>query len=104
MAALKPPFYAENQLALALKIKSGQFTRVPGRYTDELMRTIKWMLKVEPKERPNVEDLLNLPHVSMRLREKALKKNMQHMKKKEEEVKRKEQELIDKETELKRRE
>lgn len=68
------------------------------------MRTIKWMLKVEPKERPNVEDLLNLPHVSMRLREKALKKNMQHMKKKEEEVKRKEQELIDKETELKRRE
>jgi len=57
------------------------------------MRTVRWMLKIEPKERPNVEDLLNLPQVSMRLREKALKKNLLHMRKKEEEVKRKEEEL-----------
>jgi NIMA (never in mitosis gene a)-related kinase len=90
MAALLPPFFAENQLSLALKIKQGSFKRLPSRYSDELNRAIKWMLKVEPKERPNVEDLLNLPHVSMRLREKALKKNMVHMKKKEEEVKKKE--------------
>ena len=54
------------------------------------MRVIKWMLKVEGKQRPNVEDLLNLPHVSMKLRERALKKNKQHMQKKEEEVKKKE--------------
>ena len=64
------------------------------------MRAIKWMLKIEPKQRPNVEDLLNLPHVSMRLREKALKKNMVHMKKKEEEVKKKEIKLKEKEAEL----
>jgi len=64
------------------------------------MRVIKWMLKVEPKERPNVEDLLNLPHVSMRLRERALKSNLQHMKKKEEEVKKKENKLKEKEEEL----
>jgi len=44
--------------------------------------------------RPNVEDLLNLPHVSMRLRERALKRNLQHMKRKEEEVKKKEGKLI----------
>jgi hypothetical protein len=61
------------------------------------MRAIRWMLKTEPKQRPNVEDLLNLPHVSMRLRERALKKNMVHMKKKEEEVKRKEFSLKEKE-------
>ena len=54
------------------------------------MRTIRWMLKPEPKDRPNVEDLLNLPHVRMRLRERALKKNYYHMKKKEEEVVKKE--------------
>lgn len=68
------------------------------------MRAIKWMLKIEPKERPNVEDLLNIPHISMRLREKALKKNLSHMKKKEEEVKKKEIELKEKEDELNRRE
>ena len=57
------------------------------------MRVIKWMLQVEPTERPNVEDLLNLPHVSMRLRDRALKRNLQHMKRKEEEVIYKEEKL-----------
>jgi hypothetical protein len=75
---------------LALKIKKGEFSRLPSRYSEELMRVIKWMLKVDPKHRPNVEDLLNLPHVSMKLRERALKKNISHMKKTEEEVKKKE--------------
>ena len=52
------------------------------------MRVIRWMLQVEPADRPDVEDLLNLPHVSMRLRERALKRNLQHTKRKEEDVKR----------------
>ncbi len=97
MATLIPPFTADNSLALALKIKQGTFKRIPSRYSEELMRTIRWMLKPEPKERPNVEDLLNLPHVSMRLRERALKKNYSHMKKKEEDVAKKELELKDRE-------
>ncbi len=54
---------------------------------------IRWMLQVEPEERPNVEDLLNLPHVSMRLRERALKRNLLHMKRKQEEVGKKEEKL-----------
>ena len=90
MAQLQPPFMATNQLSLALKIKDGSFKRIPKRYSEELMRVIKWMLQTEPKDRPNVEDLLNLPHVSMRLRERALKRNLQHMKRKEEEVLKKE--------------
>lgn len=63
------------------------------------MRVIKWMLKVEAAERPNVEDLLNLPHVSMRLRERALKRNLQHMKKKEEEIVKMEKKLLIKQIE-----
>lgn len=90
MASLHPPFQAENQLSLALKIKQGQFNRIPSRYSEELMRSIKWMLKVEPKERPYVEDLLNLPNISMKLREKSLHKNLATVKKKQEEVKKKE--------------
>lgn len=68
------------------------------------MRVIKWMLKLDAKQRPNVEDLLNLPHVSMKLRERALKKNISHMKKTEEEVKKKEKMLKEKEEELNKRE
>ena len=79
MACLSPPFTAENQLSLALKIKDGKFNRIPSQYSNELMRVIRWMLKTDDKKRPNVEDLLNLPHVSMKLRERALHKNIQHM-------------------------
>lgn len=104
MAALHPPFQAENQLSLALKIKDGQFGRIPPRYSEELMRSIKWMLKVDPKQRPSVEDLLNLPNISMQLREKSLIKNSTTVKKKEEEVKQREQRLRKKEEELNERE
>jgi NIMA (never in mitosis gene a)-related kinase len=67
---------ATNQLSLALKIKEGKFKRIPSKYSEELQRVIRWMLQTEPGERPNVEDLLNLPRVSMRLRERALKRNL----------------------------
>ncbi len=93
MACLHPPFQAENSLSLALKIKQGQFSRIPPRYTEELMRSIKWMLQVEPTQRPSVEELLNLPYISMRVREKSLMKNLVTVKKKEEEVKKKEMKL-----------
>lgn len=62
------------------------------------------MLKVDPIERPNVEDLLNLPYVSMRLRDKALRKNMLHMRKKEEEVGKKEAECLERQSRVKDRE
>ena len=44
LAALNPPFMATNQLSLALKIKEGNFKRVPSRYSEELQRVIRWML------------------------------------------------------------
>lgn len=64
---------------MALKIRDGKFERIPEEYSEELMRVINWMLKPEATDRPNVEDLLNLPNVSIRLRERALKRNLQHM-------------------------
>ncbi|CDW86995.1 serine threonine-protein kinase nek2 [Stylonychia lemnae] len=104
MAALRPPFQAENSLSLALKIKSGQFNKLPTRYSEELNRSIRWMLNVDPKKRPNVEDLLNLPAISMLLREKALQKNQISVQRKAEEVKKKQQKLKEKEDELNERE
>ncbi len=62
------------------------------------------MLKVDPKQRANVEDLLNLPHVSMILRDRSLQNQVTYMKKKEEEVKKKEALLKEKEEELNKRE
>lgn len=36
MASLQPPFTAQNHLALAVKIKTGKFERIPSRYSEEL--------------------------------------------------------------------
>lgn len=80
MASLAPPFKANNHLALALKIKEGVFERIPEQYSEELMRVIRWMLKPDPKDRPNVEDLLSTPNVSVRLREREFKKNLEDFK------------------------
>lgn len=100
MAALKPPFEAANQLSLAEKIKNGKFDRLPSKYSEELQRVVAWMLRVNPEERPTVDDLLNVPQISLRLREKRLKENYNALKKKEEELKKKEQDLIDKEKQI----
>ena len=40
MAGLRPPFKAQNQLALALKIKEGTYERIPARYSEDLWRVI----------------------------------------------------------------
>ena len=86
MANLSPPFTANNHLSLALKIRDGKYERIPEKYSEELMRVIRWMLKPDSSQRPNVEDLLNLPRVSIRLRERALKRKKAHIEKKSEEI------------------
>ena len=61
MAALRPPFKAQNQLALALKIKDGRYERIHSRYSDELWNAIQTMLKQDQEERACVDELMKLP-------------------------------------------
>lgn len=41
LAALRPPFDASNAVALAVKINSGKFARIPNKYSDSLFDAIK---------------------------------------------------------------
>jgi len=100
LAALHPPFEANNHLTLALKIKNGKFDRIPMKYSQEMQRICEWILKLNPMDRPSAEDLLNIPNISLRLREKRLKENYALLKKKEEEIKKKEKELEEREKQL----
>lgn len=61
------------------------------------------MLAVEQDKRPSVDDLLNLPQISLRLREKRLKDQYQKMKKKEDEFLKKEHTIQEKELEFERK-
>jgi hypothetical protein len=37
-----------------------------------MQRVIDWMLKKDPKERASVTDLVNVPQISIKLREKRI--------------------------------
>jgi len=97
MSALRPPFEAKNHMALAMKIKAGKIERLPSRYSEELQRVVLWMLTVNSNKRPSVEDLLNIPQISLRLREKKLRDTHVSLKKREEEAKSREKDLLEKE-------
>jgi serine/threonine protein kinase len=69
LAALSPPFEAKTHLALALKIKQGEFPRIPSRYSDELQTIIEKMLTLKASQRPSVADLLQHRQIALRVRE-----------------------------------
>ena len=132
LTTFHPPFEAKNQIMLAMRIKSGKVEKINKRYSEELWRVITWMLTVNSNERPSSEDLLNIPEVCVRLREKRIKDTLYKLKmfeeklnlkdkeqkdkeellnnkeknleKKEKELKEKEEELKEKEIELKEKE
>jgi len=104
MCALSPPFEASNQLSLAIKIKNGKYENIPSVYSSEIQRVIQWILTKDMNERPSVEELLNIPEISMRLREKRLKECKTMLKKKEEDCKKKVESLEQLEAELRAKE
>lgn len=70
-----------------MKIKAGKYERIPQRYSEELMRVISWMLAQNWEDRPTVDDLMNLPQISLRIRERKIQETVTLIKKKEEELK-----------------
>ena len=59
MMALKMPFDATNLPMLSMKIMKGQFAPLSSYYTADLRELVKNLLCVEPKDRPNVKDILS---------------------------------------------
>ena len=104
LTTFHPPFEAKNQIMLAMRIKSGKVEKINKRYSEELWRVITWMLTVNYNNRPSSEDLLNIPEVCIRLREKRIKDTLYKLKLLEEklnirdrEQKEKEEKLVEKE-------
>mmetsp|Transcript_10744 Transcript_10744/g.20985 ORF Transcript_10744/g.20985 Transcript_10744/m.20985 type:complete len:308 (+) Transcript_10744:2518-3441(+) len=93
IVTLHPPFEASSHIALATKIRAGLFERVPSRYSEELQNLIKWMLSVESLRRPSVDDLLQLPQLSLRWQEKVLRDQHLELKQREDALELRRQEL-----------
>jgi len=61
MVALQPPFRAEDMEGLYRKVTKGQYPRIPSHFSQDLSEVIGLLLQVQPRQRPSVEQLLQLP-------------------------------------------
>ena len=67
MLALRPPFRGENMDKLYNKVIKGEYGKISERYSDDIKKVIKLLLKVNPKERPNCTQILNNYLIKKRL-------------------------------------
>ena len=104
LATFNPPFTATNQLSLALKIKSGNVANIPSIYSQELSSVIMCLMRVNPENRPNAEEITNYPPVIIRIRERKLKEHYLKIKKKEADLQKREEIVNIKEEEIKNKE
>lgn len=63
MAALVPPFKANNFFALANKIQNGEYDKLPDRYSSSLQQLIDAMIQVDSDKRPSVQQMLDIPQI-----------------------------------------
>ena len=104
LASLHPPFEAHNHLSLALKIKSGKVDKLPDKYSENLNRVIFWMMNVDQEKRPSIKEIILIPEVNIRIKERKFKEGYQKLKKYENELKLKEENLLENEKKLKMKE
>lgn len=58
---MKEPFEGRNTVELFRKIKLGITDPIPKYYSDELRVLLSYLLKVDPNQRPNVNNILKHP-------------------------------------------
>ena len=111
LTTLHPPFEAHTHLNLALKIKSGKVEKIPNIYSENLCKLIGMLMNIDQNLRPNIKEIIAIPEISLRIKEKKIKENLKKLKKMENELKirelntkEKEEQLIIKEKYLNERE
>lgn len=104
LSSLRPPFSGNTQLALALAIKEGVFHHIPSRYSQDLAGAISSMLQVDYSLRPSSSDLLKLPQIALRLRERSIRASIEERQWVEDSLKQREEELSMREDQVLKRE
>lgn len=67
-----PPFNAKSHFALVQKIKEGRVDPLPQIYSQELQSVIKSCLKTNSNQRPDTQQLLNVPMIRLMRKEREV--------------------------------
>lgn len=91
LCMLRPPFIANNTLALALRIRKCIKPDLDTQhYSSDLTNVINSMMEVNPDKRPDIGQLMKLPQVSVRIWEIRLQEKYVKIRTKEEDVRKRE--------------
>ena len=69
MVTLKPPFRANDMNGLYKRVLKGSYPPISSQYSDKMAKVISGMLKVEPKQRPDCKQILELKEIQDKARE-----------------------------------
>lgn len=58
MITLRPPFRAENMEGLYNKVIKGQFSKIPEKFSNDLVELVKYLIQVQPENRPSPGKLI----------------------------------------------
>lgn len=86
LCAKEPPFNAKTHLELIQKIRLGKIRQLPAEYSPELQHWIGQCLRVNPLQRPDTVQLLNIPMVKLKRKELEVVSVAKALKQKEEQV------------------
>ena len=67
MLTLHPPFRAKNMEELYNRVIKGQYKKIGDKYSEDMNEIIGFLLKVNPKDRPNCDEILKHPIIKKRL-------------------------------------
>ena len=67
MLTLHPPFRAKDMEQLYNTVKKGKYKKIGDKYSQDMNDIIDFLLKVNPEERPNCDEILKHPIVKKRL-------------------------------------
>uniref|UniRef100_A0A673HZG6 non-specific serine/threonine protein kinase n=1 Tax=Sinocyclocheilus rhinocerous TaxID=307959 RepID=A0A673HZG6_9TELE len=65
--ALKPAFEAKNLLSLFYKIITGEYIKIPERYSEDIHTLIEKMLSLVPENRPSASSILSMTYMQEHL-------------------------------------
>lgn len=68
MCALVPPFRADDMNGLFKRVLKGQYPPIPSHYSMDMRILIKALLQVQASQRPNTEQILEMPIVIKRIK------------------------------------
>ena len=67
MLTLNPPFTADDFDGLYKKVMSGKYNKINSRYSEDMNELLKLLFKVDPKERPNCDEILKTEIIRKRI-------------------------------------